>query len=50
MRTDQQLVATGGNGFGLFFAVLGAWSFATSCHRLRRLGSVDAPFRVAEFV
>src|SRR6266508_2405439 len=44
MRSKRQLVATHGNGFGLFPRFLGVRGFATGCHWLRPLGSTNAPY------
>jgi len=40
-RSDRQRVATSGNGLGLIWPFSGARAFATACHWLRPLGSIN---------
>jgi hypothetical protein len=46
MRSERQLVATSGNGFGLFEPFGAAIPFATGCYRLRPLCFTTAPSTV----
>ena len=44
MRSNRQPVATGSNGLGLILPFPRVFRFATSCHWLRPLGSINAPY------
>ncbi len=44
MRSARQPVATHGNRFRLFRPFFAAMPFATGCHQLRPLGSINAPY------
>src|SRR5205823_314643 len=46
MELRTQLVAAGGNGFGLFSPLPRSSDFAADCHRLQPRGSIKAPSSV----